>query len=243
MNKPGRTKLPNLCGSDDDAARLMKSIPENEQSTSRLKRLGPTVLSSADLLGLILGCDAQPLLPLRLLATYGSLIEMANASPRDLLRIKGMTRNRSARLRAALELGKRSVSCPNPERAVVRNPQDVVNLLSPDMIGLAQEQLRVVQLNRKNGVVGVSTVYQGSVHTTVLRTADIFREAVRSNSAAIVVAHNHPSGEPTPSPEDIAATRELVSAGKTLDIDVMDHVVIGSATRWVSLKELGLGFG
>ncbi len=92
-------------------------------------------------------------------------------------------------------------------------------------------------------MVGVSTVYQGSVHTTVLRTADIFREAVRSNSAAIVVAHNHPSGEPTPSPEDIAVTRELVSAGRTLDIDVIDHVVIDSPTRWVSLKERGLGFG
>lgn len=154
-----------------------------------------------------------------------------------------MTRNRSLRLRSALELGKRAVSLPNPERAVVRNPQDVVNLLSPDMTGLPQEQLRVVQLNRRNGVVGVSTVYQGSVHTTVLRTADIFREAVRSNSAAIVVAHNHPSGEPTPSPEDIAVTRELVSAGRTLDIDVIDHVVIDSPTRWVSLKERGLGFG
>jgi DNA repair protein RadC len=220
----------------------MESIPADEHAIKRLERLGASALSIAELLGLLIGGGGQGPLPLRLLSMYDSLIEIANAYPLDLLRIEGMTRNRSARIRAALELGKRAVSQPGPERAVIRSPQDVANLLAPDMSGLPQEQMRVVHLNRKNGVLGVATVYQGSVHTLTVRTADIFRDAVRSNSTAIVVAHNHPTGEPSPSREDIEVTRGLVAAGKALDIDVTDHIVIGSGSRWVSLKERGLGF-
>ncbi len=228
---------------DNNAAQLIESIPEDERAVRRLERLGPTALSNAELLELVIGGKAQVMLPLRLLSTYSSLIEIANAYPLDLLRIAGMTRNRSARIRAALELGKRTVSLPRPERAVIGCPQDVANLLSPDMSGLSQEQMRVVHLNRKNGVLGVATVYQGSVHTLIVRSADIFRDAVRSNSTGIVVAHNHPTGEPTPSAEDVQVTRALVSAGKALDIEMMDHIVIGTGNRWVSLKERGLGFG
>jgi DNA repair protein RadC len=100
----------------------------------------------------------------------------------------------------------------------------------------------VILLNTKNSVLGITTVYQGSVHTTVVRVSELFREAVRHNCTAIIVAHNHPSGDPTPSPEDIAVTREIVQAGKLLDIDTLDNLVIGDANRWVSLKERGVGF-
>ena len=98
-------------------------------------------------------------------------------------------------------------------------------------------------LNTRRRVKGHYLVSIGTMDTILCHPREVFRLAIMASAAAIIIAHNHPSGEPTPSPEDIAATRQLVSAGKTLDIDVMDHVVIGSATRWVSLKERGLGFG
>jgi len=110
-----------------------------------------------------------------------------------------------------------------------------------EMAGLEQEHLRTIILDTKNHVLKVHTVYIGSLNTAVVRVGELFREAVRLNSAALIIAHNHPSGDPTPSPEDVQVTRQIVEAGKLLSIDVLDHLVIGQA-RWVSLKERGLGF-
>jgi len=134
-----------------------------------------------------------------------------------------------------------SVAAPG-ERPVVKSPADAVTLLS-DMSVMEQEVMRTLLLDTKNHVLGIPTVYSGSVNTTVIRVAELFKEAVRQNCAAIIVAHNHPSGDPTPSPEDVAVTGEIVKAGKILDIDVLDHVVIGAGQKFVSLKERGLGFG
>ncbi len=228
--------------SNDKVARLLHETPEREQPLARLERLGPSALSLSELLQLLLDSKSDPLLPLHLVATWASLNEMANANPLDLLRVDGMTRLRSARIRAGLELGKRALCEKQADKPIIRSPQDLADLLLPEMSGLPQEQMRVVLLNTKNRVVGITTVYQGSLHTTVLRIADIFREAVRHNSAAIVVAHNHPSGGTVmPSPEDIAVTRQLVQAGKLLDIPLMDHIVVGNG-QFVSMKDRGLGF-
>lgn len=154
-----------------------------------------------------------------------------------------MSRMRLARLRAALELGRRMLTEPLQERPLVRSPSDVADLLIPEMGGLEHEEMRVVLLNTKNRILGMPLVYQGSVNTTVIRVAELFRDAVRQNASALIVAHNHPSGDPTPSPEDIAVTTEIVKSGKLLDIDVLDHLVIGAPPmRFTSLKERGLGF-
>jgi DNA repair protein RadC len=107
---------------------------------------------------------------------------------------------------------------------------------------LEQESMRVILLDTRNRVQAIQTVYQGSLNTTMVRVSELFREAVRANCAAIIVAHNHPSGDPSPSPEDVAITKDIVAAGKLLSIDVLDHLVIGRQ-RFVSLKERGLGFG
>ena len=115
-------------------------------------------------------------------------------------------------------------------------PQDVHNLLGPEMSVLAQEQLRVLLLDTRNHVLGQRTVYQGNVNSSVIRPAEVFRHPVIESAPSIIIAHNHPSGDPTPSPEDVSITRELVQAGKLLGIDLLDHIVIGG-DRWVSLKE------
>ena len=125
------------------------------------------------------------------------------------------------------------------EMPTISCPQDVYSLLGPEMSALAQEQLRVLLLNTRNQVVGQRTVYQGTVNSSAVRPAEVLRAAVIENAPAIVISHNHPSGDPTPSPEDVKVTRDLVAAGKLLDIEVMDHIVIGNG-RFVSLKEKGL---
>ncbi len=221
--------------------RYLREVPESEQPLMRLERLGPSALSTSELLHLLLDARTDPLLPMRLLSTWRTLNEMGHASPLDLLRADGMTRLRSARVRAALELGKRALSEQLPQPVIIRSPNDAAQLLLPEMAGLEQEQMRVILLNTKNGVIGLMTVYQGSVHTTVVRVSELFREAVRQNCTSIIVAHNHPSGDPTPSPEDLTVTKEIVHAGTILDIETMDHLILGG-NHWVSLKERRMGF-
>ena len=125
------------------------------------------------------------------------------------------------------------------ELPVISCPEDVRRLLGPEMAPLAQEQLRVLLLNTRNQVMGQRVIYQGNVSSAIVRTAEVFRPAVIEAVPSIIVSHNHPSGDPTPSPEDAALTRELVQAGKLLDIELLDHIVIGGE-RFVSLKERGL---
>ena len=122
------------------------------------------------------------------------------------------------------------------EMPTIGCPQDVYNLLGPEMKGLAQEQLRVLLLNTRNGVMAQRLIYQGTVNSSAVRPAEVLRPAVIETAPSIIVSHNHPSGDPTPSPEDVAVTRDLVAAGKLLDIEVMDHIVI-AGDRYVSLKE------
>ena len=122
---------------------------------------------------------------------------------------------------------------------VISCPEDVRKLLGPEMAPLAQEQLRVLLLNTKNQVMGQRVIYQGNVSSAIVRNAEVFRPAVIEAVPSIIVSHNHPSQDPTPSPEDAALTRELVQVGKLLDIELLDHIVIGGE-RFVSLKERGL---
>jgi DNA repair protein RadC len=126
-------------------------------------------------------------------------------------------------------------------REQIRSPVDVAGLLMVEMGHLDQEELRTVLLDTKNRLQGLKTIYRGSLNTSLVRVGEVFKEALRQNSAAIIVAHNHPSSDPTPSPEDILVTREIVQAGRLLDVEVLDHLVIGQG-RWVSMRERGLGF-
>lgn len=123
----------------------------------------------------------------------------------------------------------------------IRHPREAYELLRPEMEGLDKEQLRTIHLNTKNKVISTALIYQGSVNTTTVRLAEVFRPAIIDNATAIIVAHNHPSGDSVPSPEDVSLTRLLVQAGKLLDMEVLDHIVIGKG-NFVSLKDRGLGF-
>jgi len=130
---------------------------------------------------------------------------------------------------------------PLPDALQIRQPLDAYEFLRAEMENLEQEQMRTIHLNTKSRVISSRLVYQGSVHTTVIRIGELFRYAIIDNATDIILCHNHPSGDPTPSPEDAAVTREIVKAGQLLDIEVVDHIVIGKG-KFVSLKERGLGF-
>ena len=243
MSSHSSTQLSYLIPAPTDVtARLLREAPVSDQPLTRLERCGPEVLSSAELLQLVLDSKTDPLLPLRILNQWATLNELAHASPAELLRIEGMTRIRLAHLRAALELGRRMWTEPFQDHPQIKSPCDAAKLLLPEMSGLEQEQFRVLLLNTKNHVIGTSMIYQGSLHTTVIRLAEVFRDAVRQNASSILVAHNHPSGSLDESLEDRAATREIAQAGRLLDVTLVDHLIIGRGNCWVSLKERGVDF-
>ena len=172
---------------------------------------------------------------------YESLQQLYVASVLELARTPGMTEARAVRIQAALELGRRMMAAPREPRYRVNTPGDAVELLMPDMMLLEQEHMRLILLNSRHEVISTPTIYKGSLNTAVVRVAEVFKDALRQNAAALVVSHNHPSGDPSPSPEDIVVTRSCVKAGKLLGVEVIDHVIIGH-NRYVSLKERGLGF-
>jgi len=220
-------------------------LPASERPRERLEHYGAAALSNAELLAIILrtGVGGENVLDMaqRLLSTYRGLAGLARASFGELAREHGVGMAKTAQMQAAFELGKRLLIASPDERPQVTSPADAANLLMPEMGLLEQEHLRTLLLDTRHHVLASPTVYVGNVNTSVIRVAELFREAIRLNCTALIVAHNHPSGDPTPSPDDVRITEQIVQAGKLLDIEVLDHLVIGRQ-RYVSLKERGLGF-
>ncbi len=175
----------------------------------------------------------------RLLDAAGGLPRLARLLPPELAGAGGISASRSARLAAMFEVGRRIAEAPAAERGwQVRTPADVADRMVPAMRHLEREELRVLLLNTKNSVLGGTTVYRGNLAGSSVRVGEVFRDAVRHLAAGIVVVHNHPSGDPTPSGEDLRITAELVEAGRMLDIELVDHLVVGDG-GWVSLRALG----
>lgn len=224
----------------------IKDLPLSERPRERLKHYGAGALSTSELLAIILrtGVGGENVINLatRLLAQFGGLGGLFKADFAQISALKGMGEAKTAQVKATLELGRRLLTASPEERPQVKSPADVANLLLLEMGALEQEEMRVLFLDTKSRVLGVSTIYMGSLHTAWLRVGELFREAVRRNCAAIIIVHNHPSGDPTPSPDDVKITQEIAKAGELLGIEVLDHLVIGSQ-RYISLKERGLAFG
>ncbi|RME42077.1 MAG: JAB domain-containing protein [Caldilineae bacterium] len=220
-------------------------MPSGERPRERLQNYGAEALSTAELIAILLrtGLKGENVLALstRLLTMYGGLPGLARATFNELATIKGVGPAKTCQLKAALELGRRLVAAAPNQRPRITSPADAANLLMPEMSLLEQEHLRLLLLDTKNGVIASPTVYIGNVNTAVIRVGELFKQAVREHCTALIVAHNHPSGDPTPSPEDVQMTRRIVEAGRLLDIEVLDHLIIGHG-RYISLKQRGLGF-
>jgi DNA repair protein RadC len=231
--------------SEPPASTTIKDLPAQERPRERLAYVGEGALSTAELLAIILrvgtGGESALAMARRLLATYDGLPGLARASFAELRAERGLGNAKTAQLKAALELGRRMLLATPEDRYVVRSPSDVAQLLMAEMAHLEQEHFRVLYLDTRNRLLGSETVYVGSLNASHIRVAEVFRDAIKRNCAAIIVAHNHPSGDPSPSPEDVEVTRQLVAAGSLLNIELLDHLIIGQQ-RFVSLRERGLGF-
>ena len=223
----------------------LREMPAELLPRRRIEWLGPGALTTSELLSLVIGSGRPGENAIRVAETVlvesGGLHGLRNMPDSELQKIAGIGPAKAAQIRAALELGRRFIAMPPDTRPQIRSPADAANLVLVEMSALEREELRVLLLDTKLFVKRMVTVYQGNLNTAVVRVGEVFRDAIRDQAASIVVLHNHPSSDPSPSPEDIRVTEQMVEAGKLLDIDVVDHLVI-AGHRYVSLKERGLGF-
>lgn len=221
-------------------------LAASERPRERLEKHGPDNLSVAELLAILLrvGVEGENAVQMahRLLNEFGGLTGLHRATFEEVVMQHGLGPAKAAQIKAALELGNRLRRESPDERPSINSPADAAELVQFDMSALEQEELRVILLDTRNRLLKIESVYRGSVNTSQVRVGEIFKAAIRNNAPSLIVVHNHPSGDPTPSPDDVAITRAILSAGKLLDVDVLDHLVIGQG-RYVSLKERGLGFG
>jgi DNA repair protein RadC len=221
----------------------IRELPSSERPRERLRDFGSDSLSNSELLAIILrtGSSKQSVLNLAssLLARHNDLGGLAKLTFAELVQERGLGEAKAAELRATFELAIRLNALQPESRPFVRSPLDVMNLVGGEMTLLDQEHLRVVLVNTRNQLMGTTEVYKGNVSSALVRSSELFREAIRQNAPSLILVHNHPSGDPSPSPDDVALTKKAIEAGKLLDIDVMDHIVIGDR-RYASLKQLGL---
>lgn len=205
---------------------------------AHIERVGPEACTDDELLAIVLGGGATSRRTARrLIERFGTLANAIRAHPAE-LRIAGLPPTVAPRLPAAAEVGRRLAHAWPAEPWVIRTPADVAEPLIDSMGALEREELRVMLLDAKNVVIGERTVYRGNLAGSSVRVGEVYRDAVRACAAAVIVAHNHPSGDPSPSAEDVRITAELAEAGRLLDIDMLDHLVIGRG-RWSSLRAIG----
>lgn len=222
----------------------IKEWPREERPRERLREVGAGALSVRELIAILVGSgtegrSAVDVAGELLVQANGSLRRLASAPPAELMRVRGVGWAVAARLVAALELGRRMAREETRERTRIRGPSDVYELCSPSLRDLAHEEFRVLLLNTQHAVTREVVVTRGILDASVVHPREVFKVAITESAAALILVHNHPSGEPTPSAEDREVTRQLVEAGRMLGIPVLDHVVVGDG-RYVSFVEAGL---
>ena len=227
------------------AGRAIRELPAAERPRERLAQRGVGGLTAAELVGLVWGSGGRGRNAVDIaadaLAAHDGLSGLSRATELELAALPGVGPAKAAQLIAAFELGRRLLADWPAGRWTVRGPRDVADRLILQMGRLEREELRTVLLDTKNHVLRVATVYQGNVSSSLVRVGELFRDAVRLNAASVILVHNHPSGDPTPSPDDLHLTAEALAAGRLLDIDLLDHLVIGH-DAYVSLRDRGVAF-
>ncbi|MBH8596864.1 MULTISPECIES: DNA repair protein RadC [unclassified Thermoactinomyces] len=222
---------------------LLSDVPEEERPRERMLRLGPQHLSNAELIALLLrtGSTGESVVALahRVLVKTDGLKGLAQTSLQELMKIHGIGLAKAVQLMAGVELGQRISRLSPEERYVIRSPEDVAQYVMDELRFAKQEHFVCLFLDTKHQVICKKCVFKGSLNASLVHPREIFLEAIRSSSAAVICIHNHPSGDPTPSTEDIHVTERLIEAGQLLGIEVLDHVIIGDQ-RFFSLREHGL---
>ncbi|NMO95307.1 RadC family protein [Paenibacillus lemnae] len=227
----------------ESQAFMLRDIPHDERPRERMMSYGASALSHAELLAIILRTgtrqESAVHVAQRILKQAGSIRQLSDLSISELTQIKGIGTAKAVQLKAGIELGRRMAGARHGEPVVIRSPHDAAELLSEQLRYLQKEHFVCLFLNTKNHVIAQETLSMGSLNAAIVHPREVFRAAIKCSSASLICAHNHPSGDPTPSPEDISLTNRLVEAGSIIGIDVLDHVIIGDG-QFVSLKERGL---
>ncbi len=223
---------------------LIRELPIEERPRERLVLYGPGVLSNTELLAILIGSGTKEASALSLaqeiLAKEGKgLSYLTDCSLEELSQIKGIGLSKATKLLAAIELGKRLATRPREKKVVLRSSKAIADLFMEEMRYYRKEFFKVLLLNVKAEVISTHQVSIGDICTTVVHPREVFVDAVRRSAAAIVLVHNHPSGDPTPSSDDLHTTDRLVEAGKILGIQVVDHIVIGDGV-YISFREQNL---
>ena len=223
-------------------------LPAQDRPRERLATHGADKLSNAELIAIVLRTGMKGMSAIhiaeQLLRQFGTLQKLANASLDDLRKVKGIGRDKAVALKAAFTLARNMARELRHESPVLDTPERIADLLREDNRGYEVESFQVVLLNTRRKLIRVEHISQGTLDTLLVHPREVFKAAIAANASAIIIAHNHPSGDPTPSEADIKVTRDLIRAGQLLKIDVLDHVILGHATAarskdWASLRELG----
>ncbi|MFS0612545.1 RadC family protein [Lederbergia ruris] len=221
---------------------MIKDFPVDDRPRERLIKTGPESLSTQEIVAILLrtGTKSESVLQLanRLLTKFNGLMWLKEAAFEELTSIKGIGQAKAVQLVAAIELGRRISNLTYDDRYVIRSPEDGANYVMNDMRFLTQEHFVALYLNTKNQVIHRQTIFIGSLNASIVHPREVFKEAFRRAAASIICLHNHPSGDPSPSREDIEVTRRLAECGKMLGIEILDHLIIGDK-KYVSMKEKG----
>ncbi|WP_309271477.1 DNA repair protein RadC [Paenibacillus sp.] len=222
---------------------MLRDIPHQERPRERMLQYGASALSDAELLAILLrtGTRQESAIHLaqRIMKQVGSMRQLVDMSTDELMAIKGIGSAKAVQLKAGIELGQRLARTRMDQPVVIRTPRDAADVLMEQLRYLQKEHFVCLFLNTKNHIIAQETLSIGSLNASIVHPREVFRASIKCSSASIVCAHNHPSGDPTPSPEDISLTLRLKEAGEIVGIEVLDHLIIGDG-EFVSLKEQGL---
>jgi DNA repair protein RadC len=219
----------------------IKDFEVSQRPRERLEKQGANALTHAELLAILLrvgkkGANAVQI-GQRLLDIFGGLAGLHRATVVELCQVNGIGKAKAVQIKAAIELGRRISSLTPEDRPAISSPEDVADQVQYKMMGLEQEELWVLLLDSRNRLLKTEQLYRGSLNASSVRPAEVYKAGIRHNAAALIIAHNHPSGDPAPSPEDINLTRMLIEAGQLLELPILDHIVVGT-NRVVSIKSL-----
>src|SRR3990167_5671387 len=228
---------------EQKASFTVHDLPKPERPRERLKRFGPEALSAQELLALIIGRGVPQksvmTIAQELLVKFGDIKTISEATLEELSQIKGIGFAKAAQIKACFELGKRQDLEPELKDFDIKDPQSVVKAIRASIKDKAKEHFKLILLNARNKIIGISTVSIGSLNASIVHPREVFKDAIKHNAYSLVLAHNHPSGDPEPSEDDIKMTRQLIDSGKILGIEVIDHIIV-TQNKYLSFKAKGV---
>jgi DNA repair protein RadC len=221
----------------------VRDLPKQERPRERLQKFGPEALSAQELLALVIGRGIPKKsvinIAQELLSRFGNIKAIGQATIEELSQIKGIGLAKAAQIKACFELGRREDLEPELKNFDIKEPETVVKAVRASIKDKAKEHFKLILLNPRNKIIGISTISVGTLNASLVHPREVFKDAIMHSAASVVLAHNHPSGDPEPSEDDIKITKTLVDSGKILGIEVLDHIIIGKES-FKSFKEEGL---